>query len=178
MGDVDGGDAGDALVRHVGEAGAAVEGDRGEDRHLGGRVLAADVLRGVGLGVAEPLRLLEHVGVVGAGLAHRAEHVVGRAVDDAEDRLDLGRDQRLAQHLDDGHGADGAGLEAEVDAVLLRRLEQLGAVLAEQLLVGRHDVLAGLQGAALEVERRAHPADELDDDVDRRGRRRCPRSAS
>ena len=155
-------------IRDVVEAGAAVEGDRAEDRHLGGRVLAAHVLGGVGLGVAETLGLLEHVVVVGPGLGHLAQHVVGGAVDDAEHRLDLGRHQRLAQHLDDGHGADGAGLEAEVHAALLRRGEELGAVLRQQLLVGGHHVLAGLEGAELEVERRARPPDELHDHGDLR----------
>jgi len=53
-----------------------------------------------------------------------------------------------------------------VHAGLLGGGEHLGAVLCEELLVGRDHVLAGLEGAELEVERRARPADELDDDVD------------
>jgi hypothetical protein len=55
-----------------------------------------------------------------------------------------------------------------VHAARLRRLEQLGAVLRQQLLVGGHHVLAGPEGAELEVERRASPSDELDDDLDLR----------
>src|SRR5665648_1280017 len=166
VGDIGGRHAADALVVHVVQARAAVETDRGEDRHLGSRVLAADVLGGVGLGVAEPLRFLEHVVVLGARLGHGAEHVVRGAVDDAEDRLDPGGHQRLAEDLDDGHGADGAGLEAEMHVGALRGREQLGAVLRQQLLVGGHHVLAGAQRAELEVERRADAADELHDDVD------------
>jgi len=94
---------------------------------------------------AELLGLLQGRRVLGAALRHGREDVVGRAVDDAHDVRDLGSGQRLAQHLDDRYGPHGAGLEAQERAVVLGRLEQLGAMLREELLVGRHDGLAGLQ---------------------------------
>ena len=57
------------------------------------------------------------------------------------------------------------GLEAQLHAVLARRRPQLLAVLAEQLLVRGHDVLAGAHRAQDVVARRLEAADELDDEV-------------
>ena len=57
------------------------------------------------------------------------------------DALDRRRRERLLEHPDDGHDAGDRGLEAQLHAVLAGGLEQLLAVLGEQLLVGGHDVL-------------------------------------
>ena len=54
----------------------------------------------------------------------------------------------------------------------LGRLEQLGAVVGEQLLVAGDHRLAGLERGEDEVAGRLDAADDLDDDVDARGRRR------
>ena len=62
-----------------------MESELREDRRLGRRVKATDIGRRVSFGVAETLRLCEHVGVVRTLLIHLAEDEVGRAVDDAED---------------------------------------------------------------------------------------------
>jgi hypothetical protein len=93
-----------------------VEGERGEDRALGGGVVAADVGGRVGLGVAERLRLGEHVGVGGALLGHPGEDVVGGAVEDADHPRDPVAGERLLQRLDDRDRAGDRGLVGEVDA--------------------------------------------------------------
>ena len=67
-----------------------------------------------------------------------------------------------------GTAPTDAGLEAQVDAGVLGRLQQLGAVLREKLLVGRDDRLAGLERLELEAARRLEAADQLHDDVDLR----------
>ncbi len=64
VGDVVGRDVLDALVADLVEVHGRVEGQPGEDRHLGGGVAARDVVGRVGLGVAELLRLGER-GLVG-----------------------------------------------------------------------------------------------------------------
>ena len=133
-----------ALVRHIVDGDLRVEGNRGEDRDLGGGVATGHILRGIGLGEAKALCLGQHGRIVGA-VGHLREHEVCRAVDDAEDRVDLARDHRLAQDLDDGNGGADAGLEAQLDAVCLGRGEQLRAVAGEQLLVCRDDRLAGCE---------------------------------
>ena len=74
------------------ERDARAEGDRREDRRLRGCVEPADVLRRVGLGEAESLRLGEGI-AVGATLLHRREDEVRRPVDDPEHAVHV-RDDR------------------------------------------------------------------------------------
>ena len=70
--DVHGRDVADALDVDGGEAWPAAEGQGRQQRELVRGVDAVDVEGGVGLGVAQRLRLGQHVGEVAAGLAHRA----------------------------------------------------------------------------------------------------------
>ena len=70
--DVVAGDRGDALVADVVDVHRHLEREPREDRHLRGRVGAADVIDRVGLGVAQPLRLGERLLVVAAGAGHLA----------------------------------------------------------------------------------------------------------
>ena len=111
------------------------------------------VLGRVGLGVAQPLRLRQRLGVVRAGL-HAREDEVRRAVDDPEDAVHVGDDERLAQHLDHGDRRADASLEAQLDAGLGRGGEELGAAPRDELLVRRDDRLAGARGARALVARR------------------------
>ena len=127
-----------AGVRHVVDEHAGVEGDGRQDCHLGRRVATAHVLGGVGLGVAQILRLLQGIGVGHTALPHLREDVIGGAVDDAHDRLHLGGKQRLAQHLDHRDGGAHGRLEAQLAAALLGGGQQLGCMTGEQLLVGGH----------------------------------------
>ena len=120
---------------------------------------------GIGLRVAERLRLAERL-VVGLPLGrHRAEDVVRRPVDDPVHALDARAGQRLLEHADDRHHARHRALEAQLHAVLARRRPQLLAVDREQLLVGRHHVLAGLHRPQHVLARRLEPAHQLDDQV-------------
>ncbi len=73
--------------------------------------------------------------------------------------------ERLAQHPDDWDDACHGSLEAQLHPARTRRIEQLLAVLGEQLLVGRDDMLAGLQRSEHVFARRLDPADQLDDQV-------------
>ena len=114
--DVHGRDVPDALDVDRVEAWPAAEGQRGQQRQLVRGVDAVDVEGGVGLGVAQGLRLGQHVGELAAGLAHRGQDEIAGAVEDAEDALDpIGR-QPLAQRLDDRDAAGDGGLEAELGA--------------------------------------------------------------
>ena len=163
--DVGGGDLGDALAVDVGAGDPGVEGERGEDRGLGGGVEALDVGGRVGLGVAERLRLLDGVGEAGAGRVHLVEDVVGRAVDDAEHLAHVVTGERLAQRPQQRDRAGDRGLVVEVDAVLGGRGVEARAVLGEQRLVGGDDRGAVLHGAQDERAGGLDAADDLDDDV-------------
>ncbi len=64
------------------------EGQPGQDGDLVSRIGALHVGGGIGLGVAQPLGLGQHLGVGGPLVGHAAEDVVGGAVDDAAHPLD------------------------------------------------------------------------------------------
>ena len=165
-GDVVGGDAGDALPVDVARPDVDAEGDAGDDGGLGRGVEALDVGGGVALGVAQGLGLGQGVGEGVAPLGHAGEDEVGRPVDDADDPADAVAGEGLPQRAHEGDGPADGGLEEEVDARLHRRVEQLGPVGGEQLLVGGDDRLARLQGGEDEGAGRLDAADDLDDQVD------------
>ena len=79
--------------------------------------------------------------------------------------LDVGAGERLAHHPDHRHDARNRGLVAKLAAARSRRGEELVAVLAEELLVGGHERLAGLERRERVLARRLDPADQLDDRV-------------
>ncbi len=155
----------DPLVRHVGEMHRGVEGQPREDRHLRGGVLAGDVVGRIRLGVAEPLRVGQRVRVRRAGRGHLGEDVVGGAVDDPVQPLDVLAGQRLLEHPDHRHDARHRGLEPQLDPVLARDAPQLLAVLGQQLLVRGDDVLARPQRPQHVVTRHVGAAHHLDDQV-------------
>ena len=102
-------------------------------------VVALDVEGRIGLGVAEPLRVLQAVGERQPLLLHARQDVVAGAVEDAVDARDRIAGQRLAQRLDDRDAAGDRRLEVERDALLLGELGERDAVLGEQRLVGGDD---------------------------------------
>ena len=116
VGDVQRGDVADALDMHAGEIDRAAERDAGEDRQLVGGVDAVDVEARIGLGIAQLLRLRQHVGELAARLAHRRQDVVAGAVEDAVDALDPIGGEPLAQRLDDRDAAGDRRLIGERDA--------------------------------------------------------------
>ena len=155
----------DPLVAHLLEMDRRVEREPREDGHLRGGVLAVDVLRRVGLGIPEALRLREHVGVAGAGARHLGEDEVRRPVDDAVDAVDLGARQRLLHHADHRHHPRDRRLETQLHAVAARRRPQLLTVLGQQLLVGGDDVAARLQRAQDVVARGIQAPDHFDHEI-------------
>ena len=165
VGHVVGGDVLDPLVGDLVEVHGGRERQPGEDRHLGRGVAARHVVGRVGLRVAELLRLHQRLLVGDPAARHLGQDVVGRAVDDPVDALHVGGGERLLEHADHRHDAGHRALEAQLHAVLARARPQLLAVLGEQLLVGRHDVLAGAHRAQHVLARRLDPADQLDDQV-------------
>ena len=83
--DVERGDAADALDMHRVERDRPAERERGQDRQLVRGIDAVDVERRIGLGVAQLLRIGEHLGELAAALAHLRQDVVAGAVEDAGD---------------------------------------------------------------------------------------------
>ena len=157
----------DAGAGNLGPRHPDAEGEVGEDREFLRRVGAVDVHRGIGLREALLLGELQHLGVVGAVFLHPREDEVARAVENAADALDAVGSQALA---DRGHDRDAAGdgrLERDRPALLSRQLEELGAVLGEQRLVGGDDVLSVFEQFDHHRPGRLEPADEQRRDRDR-----------
>ena len=110
--------------------------------------MALDVERRIGLGVAQPLRLLQAFLERQLLALHAREHVIAGAVEDAVDARDGIAGEPLAQRLHDRDGAADRGLEIERDLVLLGERRQLDAVPRQQRLVGGDHRLAGLERRA------------------------------
>ena len=82
--------------------------------------------------------------------------------------MDVRDDERLAQHLDHRDRRADGRLEAELDAALGRRREQLGAAGGDELLVRGDDRLARAQELEDVVAGRLEAAHHLGDDGDLR----------
>ena len=100
------------------------EGEAGQDGELLRGVVAVDVERRIGLGVAEPLRVLQAFGERQAFLLHPGQDVIAGAVEDAVDAVDVGAGEALAQGLDHRDGGADRRLEIQRAAVLLGELRQ------------------------------------------------------
>ena len=83
--DVERGDRADALDMHSVERHRPAERQRRQDRQLVRRIDAVDVEARIGLGVAKPLRVGEHLGEFPPALAHLRQDIVAGAVQDAGD---------------------------------------------------------------------------------------------
>ena len=158
----------DALERHVVDVQVAVERERGENRELGRGIRAADVLGGIGLGVAELLGLGERVGVALAVARHRAEHEVGRAVDDADQLVDARREP-TPEHAHDGDRRAGRGLVAQLRAAVRSASASSSAPCrASSCLLAETTETPRSSSSRRLAERRLDAAHDLGDDLDRR----------
>ena len=137
------------------------EGQGGQDADLPAGVVAVHVGGGVLLGVAVGLGLLQGLVEGQARLDHPGEDVVGGAVENAGDLVQLIGGQAGGEGAQDGDAPAHAGLKQIADPVLLGQLEQVIAVGGHQLLVGGHHALARLQGPLGEVQGHLGAADGL-----------------
>ncbi len=136
----------DALDRNGAGVDAHAERDRGEDGELVRGVEAADVEGRIGLGVTEPLRLLQAVFERQPFGFHLRQDIIAGAVENAADALDAIARQRLAQGLDDGNAAADRRLEGERASRALGEFGQLDAMRRQHGLVGGDDRQAAPQG--------------------------------
>jgi hypothetical protein len=167
---------GDVLRRHprdpfaidVGRGDARVERDRREDRALRSRVAALHVGGGVGLRVAEALRLGERLVEAPPVVGHLREDVVRRAVHDPGHARHTLADQRLLQGADQGDPPGDGGLERDVEARGGGGVEHLIARAGQQFLVRARDRLALRERLEDERPGGLDPAEQLTHDVDLR----------
>ena len=142
-----------------------------ENGELGASIKAADVLGGVGFGVALGLRGGKDGGVFGA-LLHAAEDEVAGAVEDALNALDAVAGHALLQAGNNGNAAGDGRAVLEVTAAGRGQTLQLHAVIRDEFLVGGDDAFAGFKSLAHPRADRIETADQFDYDVDVRGKNR------
>ncbi len=170
-GDVQRADPADALHVHGVEADGVAKGEGGEDGQLVRGVDTIDVGGRVGLGVAERLRLRQHVRELALLVAHGGQDVVAGAVQDAGHAADAVGGQPLAHGLDDGDAARDRRLERERGGA-----RQGGAVHRQQRLVGSDHGAASRERGAYQLQRRSvGAADQLDHGVQAREARELHR---
>ena len=165
-GDILGGHLRDALPVYILHLHPAVESQGAQDAQLVGRVEALDIRRGIGLGQAQPLRVLQHVLIFGAFRRHPGQDVVGRAVHNTHDLFNMVRDQRALDRVDDRDRAADAGFVVQPRAGLLRHGAQLVKVQAQRHLVGSHHGFPVFQRTQHHGGCRLLAAEELTDDLD------------
>src|SRR6516164_2690987 len=143
------------------------ESEARQDRELLRSIMALDVEGWIGLGVTEPLRLLQAVRERELLLFHARQDVVAGAVEDSIDARERIAGQTLAQRFHDRDGAADRGLEIERHMVLLGNGRQRDAVAGKQRLVGGDNrFFRGERGRDRGLGRVALPADQLHEDVD------------
>ena len=106
------------------------------------RVETANIESGIGLRIAELLRLLQAVREGERFLFHPCQNVVAGAVEDAIDALDGIAGQIVAQGFDDRYSARDRSLEGQRDALFLGERGEPHAVLGDQRLVGSDEGFA------------------------------------
>ena len=159
-------DIGNSLAVHVLELHAGVETDGGHDGGLGRRVMPLHVRGGIRLGIAQAGSFCQGLVIGGAGGFHGIQDVVGRAVDDAGDALDLVACQGATQHTHDGDGGGNGGLKVQVNAGAFGGLGQFISVRGNERLIRRHHGLAGIKRGQHQLAREIDPADDLHHQVD------------
>ena len=133
---------------------------------LSQRVQPRHVRRGVGLRVAEALRVPKHVRVIEVQALHEIQHVVGGAVQDAAHRADLIALTGKGEIVQKRYAAAAGRAEEEGHAPLPRDRVELGSLCRHQRLVAGDKVLArpecrrgvgiGRLHAAHDLRHRAH----------------------
>ena len=140
------------------------EGQGGQNADLAAGIVALDVGGRILLGVAVDLRLTQRVLEGDAVVDHLGQDVVGGAVEDAADLVELVGSEALEHRADDRDAAADGRLEHVVDAMFLGDLEQLVSLRRDELFVGGADALAGLEAALGELIGCAHAAHDLGND--------------
>ena len=157
-------DGGNACHADAGRVDVFTEHHIGQNADLAARVDALDVGGRVLLGVAARLRVAERRFVALPMFEHLCEDEIRRAVQNAAHFINFIRAEALAQRMQHRNAAADGGLKQKAHAIRLCKRQQLRAVLGDELLVGRYDVLACGKRAADILKRCAAAADGFYDE--------------
>ena len=167
LGDVARGDGRDTDTGDVLFPDVHAEGKVGGEDDLAARVQTLDICGGVGLGVAELLRLLQRGRIIRAGIRHGGKHVIRCAVQNALDGLDLIELGRAGEGGEPGDAAARGGGAAQRHAFFFCKGGELFKVGAHELLVRGDDVLARTHGRAEVAVRRLDAAHDFHHNINR-----------
>ena len=135
----------DALPRNVVPGHAGAEGQVGQNGQLLRRVAAIDVHRRIGFCIAQPLGLVDRVGIRRAMRFHLRQDVIARAVENGVDRLDFIGREALTDVGDDRNAAGHRGFKGDRAAQFAGPIKQFRPVGGQQRLVRRDDVFSASQ---------------------------------
>ena len=141
------------------------ESHRGQDRELVRGIGTLDVESRVGLGIPQPLRILERGIEIPAPVSHFGQYEIAGAVDDPGQPLDGIGGKPLTQGLDDGDAAGHGRFKSHGHPLLLCTLKNFIAVVCNQRLVGRHHMLAVINGLEHQLPGLLRTAHQLQHDV-------------
>ena len=139
---------------------------RGEDSNFVSGVVAVDVERGFGLGIAQALSIGQHIGELGPLELHPGEDVVAGAIDDAGDARDPVSGEGFPERLDDRNTPGHGGFVVEVGLMLRSQGEEFWAVGREESLVGGDHRLAQFEGCTDHLACCCHSAHQFDHELD------------
>ena len=114
-------------------------------------IMPFDIESGVGFGIAQSLRLLQHIGKSAAFFAHFGENEIAGAVDDTGNRLDIVGRQAFAQSLDNRYAAGHSRFKLHHHILLLGQRKNFIAVFSQKLFIGRNHMFAMLDGGKHEL---------------------------
>ena len=135
-------------------------------------VVAFDVEGRIGLGITQALRFAQAFIEAETILLHARQDVITGAVEDAVDARERIAVEPFAQRLHDRNAAGNRGFEIERNAVALGEHGEFLTVPGEQRLVGGNHRFAGRKrGLDRPFGRIALPANDFDQNIDRRIRR-------
>ena len=141
------------------------ERDAAQDRELGAGVVACNVLRRIGLRVAEHLRLAKSVRELGARL-HLAQDEVAGSVQNTLDAMALVACQTLLQAGNYRYSTSDGGAIQQLAATAPRQRLQFHTMRSDQFFVRGHDGLPCIESAAHPLAGRIEAARQFDNDVD------------
>ena len=165
--------AGDVLPRDAGNAGdrdlllgkAGIEGHVGADHQLAADIQPLDIRGGVGLGIAQPLGILQDRIVVIALFVHDIQNIVGGPIHNAAYFGDLSQPLLPLQIGQPGNAAADCRRGAKPDARFPCDRGNGIVVLRQQLFIGRHDILAGAHRPGEVLQGRLAAAHDLYDGI-------------
>ena len=140
--------------------------ERSQNSDLVHRVGPIDIQRRLCFGIAEPLRVREHILELRAFELHAREDVITGAVDDPVKVRDAIADEPFPERLDNRDTTRNARFVVEVGSILLGRFEQLFAVGREQRFIGGDHRLAQFQSRENYFTGRGRAADQFNHQID------------